>query len=180
MNYIQLAMRTNSNLTGCFGIPADLLHATLGLVDEHFEYQAADSWLNAVEELGDMCWFVALAANALPSRANPFEGYETFLALNPDAPLLADAIAEIVDQVKRAYAYGKPLVEIKERLEFLLCVIVARISVIAEQKCKRELHELLSANISKLSARYPEKFDQGMALVRTIKNESSAMRATLQ
>lgn len=179
MNYIELAMRTNSNLTGCFGVPADLLHATLGLVDEHFEYQAADSWLNAVEELGDMCWFVALATRALQSRINPFDGYENF-GTNKDVPLLADAIAEFVEIVKKAYAYGKPLADVRERLEFLLCTIVYRIHVIAELKCKRQLIELLTANIAKLEARFPEKFEQGMALVRTVKDESAAMRVTLQ
>ena len=55
MNYIDLALRTNSTVTGQNPeVTPDLLHATLGMADELFEYNMSKSWLNAVEELGDL------------------------------------------------------------------------------------------------------------------------------
>ena len=58
--------------------------------------------------------------------------------------------------------------------------MVARIELIAESKSKRTLDELLTANIAKLKARYPEKFDGEAAVNRNIKQEAAAMRAELR
>lgn len=174
--YLSLAMRTNSTVTGTHGnVSADLLHATLGFADELFEYQMAQSWLNAVEELGDLCWFVALAAKELGS--DPFESLERFTRFNPQLPVLSEAIAEFVGAVKKAYAYGAPLDN--ARLRYLLSSIVARIDAIAEVKSDRTLDELLAGNIAKLQARYPEKFTAEAALSRNIKDESIALRTEL-
>lgn len=174
MNYIDLAMRTNSTVTGQNAdVTPDLLHATLGLADELFEYNMSQSWLNAVEELGDLCWFVALAGHAI--------NHDPFDAPQPDldkAPTLTDAVASFVGSVKKSYAYGKDLDTVS--LRYLLDVIVARVAVIAENKVKRSLDEVLSANIAKLEARYPEKFTQDAAILRGIKQEAAAMRGTLQ
>ena len=176
MNYIRLAMRTNSNVTGTFNLPPDLLHATLGMCDEHFEYHMARSWLNAVEELGDFCWFIALASNAL--GAKPFDEWELFLDRSPEAALLQEALAEFVGLVKKAYAYGAPLDE--PRLTGLLYVMAGRIAKIAISKGKINPDDLLAANIKKLKARFPAKFEQELALVRDIKQEAAAMRSELQ
>lgn len=174
MNYIELAMRTNSTVTGQNPeVTPDLLHATLGMADELFEYNSSQSWLNAVEELGDLCWFIALAGKALD--------YDPFTRPRPElerAPVLADAVATFVGSVKKSYAYGKSLDLLT--LTYLLDVMVARIKLIAESKSKRTLDELLTANIAKLKARYPEKFDGEAAVNRNIKQEAAAMRAELR
>lgn len=174
MNYIDLALRTNSTVTGQNpAVTPDLLHATLGMADELFEYNTSQSWLNAIEELGDLCWFIALASHALD--------YDPFTTPRPDlerAPMLADAVANFVGQVKKSYAYDKALDRFT--LTYLLDVMVARIEVIAESKSKRSLDELLNANIAKLQARYPEKFDACAAVDRNIRLEAAAMRAELQ
>lgn len=176
-NYIALAMRTNSTVTGQNpAVTPDLLHATLGLCDEHFEYSMAKSWLNAVEELGDMCWFVALAAKEL--GCDPFANWEYHLARTPNAPLLMEAVAEFVSHVKKAYAYKAPL-DI-DHMRWLLHVIAARIAKIIEARSEFQPDELLAANIEKLKARFPEKFDVDMALTRDVKQEADAMRAVLQ
>lgn len=183
MNYTQLAMRTNSNVTGQNPeVTPDLLHATLGMADELFEYNMSQSWLNAVEELGDLCWFIALAGNSLDHDAfdnatndSPFGP----VAVDLDrAPTLTDAVASFVGSVKKSYAYGKALDTIT--LRYLLDVMVARIALIAENKSQRTLDEVLTANIAKLEARYPEKFTQDAAIVRSIKQEAAAMRGYLQ
>lgn len=175
-NYIDLAMRTNSTVTGMNrAVSPDLLHATLGIVSENYEYDMAKSWLNAVEELGDLCWFMALAGQDL--AYDPFDGWEDYIDLNPDAPLLKEAVAEFVDQVKAAYAYGK-LLDVP-RLRFLLSTMAGRTAKIIASKSERTPDEILMANIAKLQKRFPEKFTTEAALNRNIQQEAGAMRATL-
>lgn len=79
MNYIEEAMRTNSP-----NFPVelhknrktvDLLHAAIGMSTEsgefldalkkHLFYGKPLDFVNLAEELGDMCWYVAVALNAL-------------------------------------------------------------------------------------------------------------------
>lgn len=175
-NYIDLAMRTNSTVAGTNpAITPDLLHAALGLCDEYFEYDSATSWLNAIEELGDLCWFTALAGYALSH--DPFVRWETYVADNPHAPLLRDAVHEFASLVKKSFAYGAPLDH--GRLCTLLSVIAGRIATITVSKSDRLPDELLVANIEKLQARFPDKFTVAAALVRDIKHEAGAMRAVL-
>lgn len=172
--YIHLAMRTNSNVVGTHAhVSPDLLHATLGLADELFEYQMSQSWLNAVEELGDLCWFIALAAKDL--GCDPFEAAQGVSQLS--LPLLAEAIADFVGAVKKSYAYGAPLD--KPNLGYLLTVMVVRIEAIAQTKAKRSLDELLAANIAKLQARYPDKFTEAAAITRHIPTEARALKLEL-
>lgn len=175
LTYIAQAMRTNSTSTGLHAVHPDLLHATLGMCDEHFEYTSARSWLNAVEELGDLCWFIALAAHALD--CDPFADSDGFLRFNPEAPLLFDAVAEFVGAVKKNYAYGKPLD--LPRMRWLLSAMVSRIAAICEARAERSLDDVLAANIEKLRARFPEKFDEALAIDRNVKQEAAAMRSEL-
>lgn len=175
-NYIKLAMRTNSTVVGQNAdVTPDLLHATLGLMSESFEYDMAKSWLNAVEELGDMCWFTALASHAVDH--DPFDGWEDYIDRNPDAPLLKEAIAELADHIKGCYAYGKAL-DVR-KLCGLLDAIAGRIAKIVVAKSDRTPDELLMANIEKPAARFPERFEVDLALVRNTKQEAGAMRAVL-
>lgn len=172
--YLALAMRTNSTVVGSNpAVTPDLMHATLGFADELYEYNTAKSWLNAVEELGDFCWFVALAASAL--NCDPFADQAHFAKINPAPPLLAEAVGEFVTTVKKAYAYGAVLDS--KHLRFLLGAMVMRIAAIAEAKADRSMDELLSGNIAKLQARYPEKFTAEAALTRDLRGEALALRA---
>lgn len=175
-NYITQAMRTNSTVVGVSpAVSPDLLHATLGINSELHEYDMAKSWLNAIEELGDLCWFVALAAFDL--GCDPFQKWDTYLDEHPDSMLLKEAVAEFLDLVKGAYAYNKPL-DIP-RLHLLLDVMAGRIAKIIRSKSKFTPDEVLAANIEKLRARFPEKFDTELALHRNVKQEAGAMRAVL-
>lgn len=175
-NYINLAMRTNSTVAGTNPeVTPDLLHAALGLCDEYFEYDSATSWLNAIEELGDLCWFTALAGHALDH--DPFDSWEDYVARNPDAPLLRTAVHEFVTLVKKSFAYGAPLDTPK--LRGLLDAIAGRTAAITVAKSNRLPDELLMANIGKLQARFPDKFTVNAALTRDIKQEAGAMRAVL-
>lgn len=174
-SYIHLAMRTNSTVAGQNPLAPDLIHATLGLCDEHFEYHMAQSWLNAGEELGDFCWFIALAAHSL--KCDPFANAERYLARHPEAPLLAEALHEFLTLVKKSYAYGAELPV--ERLQMLLAAMAGRIVAICFSKLDRSFDELLAANIAKLQARFPDKFEVDLALTRDLKQEAVALRTEL-
>ena len=174
--YIAQAMRTNSTVAGLNQqISADLLHATLGLCDEHFEYSMAKSWLNAMEELGDLCWFVSLASHEL--GCDPFTDWETYIDRHPKSPLLTEALAEFVGLIKKSYAYRVelPYASLRE----LLHVIAGRIAKIVLSRSELTPDELLMANIEKLRARFPDLFTEDLALARDVKQEADAMRAVL-
>ncbi|MCX4196496.1 hypothetical protein OMR07_13685, partial [Methylobacterium organophilum] len=93
------------------------------------------------------------------------------------APLLFDAVAEFVGAVKKNYAYGKPLD--LPRMRWLLSAMVSRIAAICETQAERTLDDVLAANIEKLRARFPEKFDEALAIDRNVKQEAAAMRSEL-
>lgn len=174
--YIAQAMRTNSTVAGLNQeVSADLIHATLGLCDENFEYNMAKSWLNAMEELGDLCWFVALASHEL--GCDPFSDWETYIDSHPNSPLMVEALAEFVGLVKKSFAYQNALPY--PRLRELLRVIAGRAAKIIVSRSDMTPDELLIGNIEKLRARFPEKFEVDMALNRDLKQEADAMRAVM-
>lgn len=154
-NYIQHAMRTNSDTVGTYNVHPDLIHGALGLADEFVELrQALDKCdrVNALEELSDLCWFLSLIANQYED-SDPFDIW----FFHTDTPM-ADIeyfVGKIVSHVKRAYAYGKPI-ETNDMLD-CLDALAESISGMAE-KLGSSLKDVLALNIEKLAKRYPEKF----------------------
>jgi NTP pyrophosphatase (non-canonical NTP hydrolase) len=77
-------------------------------------------------------------------------------------------VAEIADVYKKTIAYKKPLdfVNIKEEIGDVMFYIA--------NLCNMndwDLREILATNISKLEARYPEKFTEELALNRNLSEE---------
>lgn len=174
MTYINQAMRTNSGLTGSFDVSPDLIHAVLGLHDEIFEIQESldqDNLTHTLEEVGDFCWFLALAGHAL--------GHDPFLAPIPDnldaMPTLQTSLAFITSAVKKAYAYGAPLPvdALREALDQLAAG--TRYSALD----MGGLDAILEANIAKLRTRYPDKFTTDHALNRNTDAEMEAVQEYL-
>lgn len=170
------AMRTNSTNTGRGAHSPDLVHAALGMADELYEFQTAKGKLNALEELGDMCWFIALAATAI-GREDVFTNYTGMVAEHPDSPLIAECVNLTVSAVKKNYAYGAPIDS--DYMAYYLAILLDRIDILAQQY-GRSLDDLCHANLAKLQARYPEKFTIKDALQRDLKAEAIAMRGSLQ
>lgn len=181
MNYIDNAMRTNSPLTGTFGISPDLIHATLGMTDELFELHMAENWQEQATESGDLCWFIALAGKTLDydpfTAAKRIDGLDD-IQLGSLRPL-PQMIHAFVSKVKKAYAYGATLD--KEGLKTILLEMVIGLTVVTRE-CRAQLSDypdfdgVLEANINKLKARYPEKFSAKQAIHR---NEKAEMEAAL-
>lgn len=77
-------------------------------------------------------------------------------------------VGEIVDIFKKHIAYGKSIdwVNVEEELGDLLWYIVN-----FARKNNIDLEKTMGINISKLYARYPEKFTNDQALVRDLEKE---------
>lgn len=169
--YIEKAMRTNSGTVGSYGTHNDLLHGALLLADELIELrQALDKCdrTNALEEIGDICWSVALIANCI--HHDPFDieirGWS-------DTPLedIESGIGNIISYIKRNYAYGKSL---PDNIDFSLDALIESCAFMA-RKLGSSLSDVLQLNINKLSARYPDKFTPEQANNRNTERERQVL-----
>lgn len=181
MNYIEQALRTNSNTVGTHGVPVDLIHAALGLADESNEITLAcnaQDLENLIEELGDFCWFVALAGHAL--NHDPFSARSDSPLESHTAPPLL--VGTFIGLVKKSYAYGKPLpvTELTILLDRMVVSVRAMVAVMGELSPGLAFEQILAKNIAKLRARFPDKFDAERAMHRDLAAEGAAMGATLQ
>lgn len=175
--YIEQAMRTNSPTTGTHDVHPDLVHAALGMTDELLELSDAvhaDDIPNAIEEMGDFCWFIALAASRLGS--NPFVDYPPADAL--EGLDLERLTHRFVSAIKRAYAYGAPLdvPALQHTLSLMVGCITEGCSDL--EFTHTSLLELLDANLRKLKARFPERFSTTYALDRDLEAERAALQGT--
>lgn len=172
-NYISQAMRTNSNTVGTYNVHPDLIHSALGLSDEIVELEQAvekfDS-VNVVEEISDLFWFTALAAQAADME---FPEHTKAMAakLSDEMPVLRDSINDYVSIIKRWYAYGKvPQEELTmsiENIYYNLCDTCYSIGMSPDY--------VMGININKLSVRYPDKFTPEAANNRDVIAERDAL-----
>ena len=81
-------------------------------------------------------------------------------------------VAEIADVYKKTIAYKKPLdfVNIKEEIGDVMWYIANLCNMNGW-----DLREILATNISKLEARYPEKFTEELALNRNLSKERGVL-----
>lgn len=171
-HYIPLALRTNSPVTGSNPeVSPNLLHAALGLASEVLEVLLANP-ADTLAELGDVCWFVALAGFELGCDpfADALEGHDF------GEHVLLTATNTFVSGVKKAYAYGTPL-EVQV-LRATLRSIVLILSDLAYE-CGSDLETVQAANIAKLKARFPERFDTERAVQRDLDAEQAAVEGLL-
>lgn len=173
-NYIQHAMRTNSDTVGTYDVHPDLIHGALGLADELSELrQAIEKFdrTNVLEEVSDLAWFSALMAQHL--QIEKFE--DAFCTAGPISEImyyLDCDINEVVSGVKRAYAYGKPLDV--ENLAYKLHHVVTGLNSIAVA-LDSTLVDVLQLNINKLATRYPDKFTPEQANNRDTERERETL-----
>lgn len=174
MDYINLAMRTAKDL----GAPnLDFAHAALGMVDEAYELYLATSEENALEELGDLCWFIALAGRALD--VHPFHLEAGLHSASKDngtlgamVEFLGEHAAYIAGPAKKWLVAGKhPGEGIANRLARMVYLVRS----IAEMY-GWTLEHVQEANIRKLATRYPEGFTDWHANNRDVDEEMKALR----
>ena len=81
---------------------------------------------------------------------------------------LCTEVGEFQDMLKKHIFYGKPIdiVNAKEEIGDTLWYIGLAIDVL-----QTTMNEIMTGNIEKLQARYPEKFNEGKAINRNLSTE---------
>jgi NTP pyrophosphatase (non-canonical NTP hydrolase) len=156
-----------------------LLHAAMGLCTESAETFECTDQQHSLEELGDVCWYIALGLDAIG------RSWE-------DAPILTEAVfldmvrgedaavsltlhsTDILDMVKKAVFYGKAIDQDKLYDSFVMVKNVISYGMIFSGM-PYTLDEVVNANVKKLTARYPGKFTEEAAVNRDVKEEYAAM-----
>lgn len=164
-NYKQLALRTECDQYKAYAAYAGkdirllrLNHAVIGMMSDYYEYLEAKAnadWVNLKEELGDLFWYIAIAADALDMELV----FERVMDQDPEKHFLRE-LATLAYYVEKTCHYRKtvPLYEAVNAVQ-ALCMTVC--SLCAE--CGFNFREVLEANIRKLQARYPQKFTEFLA-----------------
>lgn len=166
-DYQELAMRTRADGAGTHNnVPNDLIHAVLGLMDELHELSHATTHANHVEELGDILWFCALGAHSLDYKLD-FSG-----KFSSKGQYIADTIMKLAGLVKRSYAYGKELD--KDKIASMLQMIVDGVFKACDEY-DAVFDMVKDRNIAKLRVRYPDKYEDSLALNRNLEAELVAL-----
>lgn len=166
MNYIAEAIKTESIN---FSVESSrLLHAAIGVSTEVAEILLATDEINLREEIGDVCWYLAVACDEFGIDFDE-------LALLGDAEdgdtpeRILRGAADALDYMKKCCFYGKDLDHAVLARHF---ATVYR--GLAEQMGD-EMEQILQTNIDKLRARYGEKFTTGAAEVRDLDKERAIL-----
>ena len=126
MDYVRLAVRTeNKDFEGIKGRLTNdmirLLHGAMGIGTEVGEIFDSEDSSNLKEELGDVCWYIALCCDSMGIRLEDLEQDPTFepyteleiMDLGLDYLLMKQKMASRagmgLDYVKKHVFYGKPL-----------------------------------------------------------------------
>lgn len=171
--YIPLAVRTESPRSSC-SEQNRLLHASIGSMTESVELMGFTDQSNLVEELGDICWYIAIALDTLKPASLESKLVPMATGLTEKAAIRAicDESAVMLDSVKKWMFYGKQV----DRVDFVAsCNVV--LHLIRELCNMRGIQfcDVLKANIRKLEVRYPEKFSDLNASSRDLEAEKKAL-----
>jgi NTP pyrophosphatase (non-canonical NTP hydrolase) len=182
-DYVQLAIRTESPIAQ---IPSTLnmrvFHASLGICTEvgelfsNLNIEDEDLHaINLVEELGDLCWYLALACDALKLD---FKGHITRI----DLPIyeyecvidnLVIESSNLLDLFKKSIFYRKEF-NLTIACKTILTIIDLVVSIADENDLN--ISNILERNIAKLSARYPDRFTEYYAINRDLDAEDHELR----
>lgn len=156
-----------------------LLHAAMGLCTETAELYELESEQHELEELGDICWYVALGLDALGSSWEEIQimDGEEFVALvrgnTADESVMIYA-TDLLDMMKKNIFYGRPVDTEKAFGNLVLIKNCLHWGLVAGGS-DLTLDQVVDANIKKLTARFPEKFTEDAANNRDVKAEYAAM-----
>lgn len=173
--YKKKADRTVSDLNNNF-----FLHAALGINTECIEFFTSTSKQNAIEEIGDIFWYIALLSNRW-ERVIPFRWTIDAIVNHCLQSSIIDGVntvshsiflnqaGEVVNQAKRNVFYGSDIDQ--EKIENAIVSIIFYVRICIKENKLGNIYDILSANIEKLEKRFPEKFNQEDAENRDVDNE---------
>lgn len=176
--YIPLAVRTEAvpdELLARWAEDPDkvrLLHAVMGLNSEIFEIEQEE---DLAEELGDLFWYLALAADTVVAyEPAPFE-MERLEAMLPDLPnddlsvhrigrwlFLKKNVGALTGHVKAFAFYDRTMVKTPDghlvAMSLVLQELINRILRLLDMLCPVDMpgDVVRAQNIAKLEARYPK------------------------
>lgn len=159
----------------------DLLHAAMGLCTELGETLELESEEHEIEELGDIAWYLALGfhATGLDFENCTIYAPEEFYATVRGEDFLDTLIiyaTELLDMVKKQVFYGREINTGKAHD----CLIMLKNSMhhgLELSDGDITLDDIITANVKKLKARFPEKFTEDAANNRDVKEEYKQMLA---
>lgn len=159
--------------------PTRLLHAALGLPTEALELAAAINGnlpiASQIEEMGDICWFCALAIKELGHAPTQVD-----VSAAPKAGIVSvyKMCEEFASRIKAAIFYGspsKPSDPTPDSWMQLPGRILARLLAISNAQLTLGRNHILDANMAKLRKRYPNKFTAFDAVNRNTVGELHAI-----
>lgn len=148
----------------------DLIHMSIGLVGELLEYQQSEDEGNALEELGDMLFYVEGLKQAIEIAAG-----EQMIWIEPkdsdEVWCIEEVVQDLTDAVKKYTMYNKPT---DWELLWDYCLELKRlICDEAMEDYGRTLEELEASNIKKLTKRYPSGYCNKAAEERKDKQDET-------
>ncbi len=152
----------------------DFAHAVLGVVTEIHEFRTAEDATNALEELGDIEFFVEALAQVVSDVAGDRPtlqqtDIDTLAAeVGEDLPateFISNTCNELCDHVKRWVGYGKAPTDLHH--VWRLAAVAGFCANAVSHHANLDRQAVREANVRKLLKRYPGgEFSQFHALVR--------------
>ena len=182
-NYIKEALHTRSNMY-C-ETNHDVEHGIIGITTEAIELLSGIRYnvenfdkTNMLEELGDICWYLAITCHGLDLKWEDLYGFD--MEFHDDHEASIDEIiiqaGELLDHIKRIHFYGIDL-NPQHCIESLR-IIYANINLLSEL-FDSTIEIVQSANIKKLRTRYPEKWTKETAIQRDLIDERNTLEQNL-
>lgn len=159
----------------------DVAHAVLGVVTEVYELRNATDSVNALEELGDLLFFLQALTMVVSEHLNTEITIEdprleqAYLDIHTQYggqdPTDNQLRFDLLNDTKRWVGYGKE----PENL-FEMLVKAAMYSLKDADLVYYDIDSALEANIAKLNKRYPKgRFDANDAINRNLEQERAAL-----
>jgi len=171
--YIPLAVRTESPRSSC-SEQNRLLHAAMGAMTESVELMGFTDQSNLTEELGDICWYIAIAMDTIePVDFQPVSN-RSFNHLGREVIIcnLCEQSSYLLDMTKKNVFYGRQI----DKVAFLqTCQLMLELVNSICNISGIQFTNVLAANIRKLQVRYPEKYSDHKADTRELASERQAL-----
>lgn len=173
--YLRLSARTSNQEND----PGSLyLHGVIGMLSERNEIRDIRDGVNAVEEIGDVLWYLACCHRATGRDVDDL--LTGGLSPHADDYALLHCMSDALDIAKRWWMYGaKPesLGNAADRADYIATEIIAL--ALQSFGARDDVHGILSkarvSNIAKLQIRYPHLFTQELAVSRDLSSERQAL-----
>lgn len=165
-------------------VSKDFTHAILGIVTEIHEYLHATGETNALEELGDLEFYVVALAQVIEDHVGPFlppNVNDTLDYFSAGARgqgvrgVIEDVTNQMLDAAKRWVGYGKAPGEPIEVYGVVVALVV--FVNLTGPYPNRDSDLIRKANMAKLLKRYPGgEFDAFRAVNRDLESELVALQ----